>query len=200
MNIDKIKIKTFYGTYVPCRCGDCKLYYSSIEKLHPLICAYLRELGVNPLKPFELISISPDNQTLEFVSCQYVLFGTIEGDYKKEIDGILIEKDDHHPSLETNDDYFVISFGPVKISVNSNYRHLLKEEKVDCILHIIKKYDPIDMQNIVPKNEYYQEVVLIEKELSKRKHYFGFEKYIQQMFKEQFGKEVKHSICTKIFR
>ncbi|MCH5172413.1 MAG: hypothetical protein J1F31_06275 [Erysipelotrichales bacterium] len=67
-------------------------------------------------------------------------------------------------------------------------------------MHVIKKYDPVNIQNIVPKNEYYQEAALIEKELSKRKHYFGFEKYIQQMFKKQFGEEVKLSICAKMFR
>lgn len=198
MNINKNNTMLFYATYVPCRCGNCEVYYQNIEKLHPEICEYLKKLGVDPLKPIDLLSINLDGQSIEFTSCQYVVFGTIEEDYKKEIGGIIIKKDNYKPYLRTDNDYFVISFGTIKISEHSNDRHVSREEKIDCILQVINKYDPINITPFAPEDEYYQEAALIESELRTRNDYTEFEYYIHELFIHQFGEKIEMNICKKM--
>lgn len=55
MKIDIEKNKRYYENYSPCNCGDCRFFIKHIENEQPELCAYLRTLGVDPLKPYELM-------------------------------------------------------------------------------------------------------------------------------------------------
>ena len=56
MQINKELTNKYYENYIPCNCGDCRDFIKHIETEKPKLCEYLRTLGINPLKPFELMS------------------------------------------------------------------------------------------------------------------------------------------------
>lgn len=57
MRINKELTNKYFESYIPCNCGDCRYFIKHIETEKPELCKYLRTLGINPLKPFELMSV-----------------------------------------------------------------------------------------------------------------------------------------------
>jgi hypothetical protein len=57
MQINKELTNKYYENYILCNCGDCRYFIKHIETEKTELCEYLRTLGINPLKPFELMSI-----------------------------------------------------------------------------------------------------------------------------------------------
>ncbi len=206
MEINKDKTIAFYTSYIPCNCGDCKIYIRNIEKMYPEICAYLTSIGVNPLKPFELMSIDDGMSQLEFVSCEYIVFGNADNDFKITINNMDIEVSYLHPILDTKDDYFILMFGPIMIEkIYSNTRHLTHSDIKKTISKILYDFDIMNLIDKLDKeeasllaNEYIQEANIIEIELSKRRNLIGFPKFLQKTFYKQFDQVIEIALCRKI--
>ncbi len=108
--IDKNISKKFYQDYTPCDCDDCKNYILQIKEKYPQIVKYLEEQGVNTQKPFELVSFEQGN-IIEYVDCQYLLFGVCPQDFEIEIEGVKITQTfTHPPTTNYPQPNFVLSF------------------------------------------------------------------------------------------
>lgn len=57
MKINNKKMQEYYKNYFPCHCGDCSHFIKHIETEQPEICNYLKSLCIDPLKPYELMSV-----------------------------------------------------------------------------------------------------------------------------------------------
>ncbi len=113
MNFDKEKTIEFYNNYTPCDCFECNNYYEQIKIKYPKLCEYLSSLGVDPLKPFELVSYRKDNM-IEYDICMYAVYGKCEKLEITTIDGIQINLNkENHPTI--SDEYFIIDFGPIEL-------------------------------------------------------------------------------------
>lgn len=115
MNIDIIKNKEFYKKKNDlCTCDACKNYYLQIEKEYPKIKEYLDNIGVDILKPNELMWES-ENEEIKYLNCEYVIFGKCEDDFEYIIDDIEITKDKMHAPVNVNDEYFVLGIGIITL-------------------------------------------------------------------------------------
>ncbi len=123
MFIDLIKNSQYYDSEqsIPCDCEVCKIYYKQVEERYPDIARYLSSINVNILRPFELIWFDNENNNeIEYVSCQYIVFGTCDSNFTKKIGDILLQinKNDHPSDAHISDEHFIIDFG--KIILNRN--------------------------------------------------------------------------------
>lgn len=205
MKIDNIKTYEYYDDYSPCNCGDCRYFIKHIETEQPEICIYLKSLGINPLKPYELMSIYHEkNKRIEYLDCTYVVIGILEEDFEKEINGIKIAtcSKERYPLLSIEEEYFLITFGPVYM--NCAYvcnRHFTFNDKVQIIKQAIDEIDPMGLLAMYcPKDEYMQEATIIAKEIKIKKANFVKGKYIQGVLKKQFDEEVSLKKCNDIAR
>jgi hypothetical protein len=202
MNIDAEKTKLFYEKFEPCLCGDCTYYYNHFQEEQPEICKFLESLGVNPVKPFELISLFfQSEQKMEYCNCMYVVFGSIEGEYEKEINGIKIKaNNDCFPDTQIDEDHFLLNFGPVIMQRSYvSYRHLTKEEKIKIIRNCISKEDPIGLLEIgCPIDEYEPEARMIAREIMEKRITMGYDEIIKDVLESQFGQNVNPSVCKRI--
>lgn len=113
MNFDKEKTIEFYNNYTPCDCFECNNYYEQIKIKYPKLCEYLHSLGVDSLKPFELVSYRKENM-IEYATCMYAVYGKCEDSVITTIDGFQINLNkDFHPHI--SDEYFIIDFGPIEL-------------------------------------------------------------------------------------
>lgn len=91
MQINKELTNKYYENYIPFNCGDCRYFIKHIETEKPELSEYLRTLGINPLKPFELMSVYFEkDKRIEYFDCAYVVFGKFYENFEKEISGIKI--------------------------------------------------------------------------------------------------------------
>lgn len=98
----------------PCDCGICKIYYKKIKEKYPKIAEYLESLSVDVLKPFELSWVDLENGEIEYILCQYIVFGRCEEDFIKKIDGVKFNLAiDNYPNTNLEKDHFVLEFGPI---------------------------------------------------------------------------------------
>ena len=111
--IDKNKIIKFYENYLPCDCDECKNFILTIKEKHPQLAKYFQEQGVDIQKPFELVSFQQD-KIIEYVDCQYLLFGVCSKDFECEIDGVKVCQTFSHPSTSNFEKpNFVLSFSVI---------------------------------------------------------------------------------------
>ena len=101
---------------IPCDCKICMNYYNKIKDKYPQIAAYLSSINVDILRPFELVWIENEGENqIEYIGCQYIVFGKCDNNYKKQIGDILIEiNTEHHP--DTNNilgEHFILDFGKI---------------------------------------------------------------------------------------
>lgn len=200
MKINKELNKRYYEDYKPCNCGYCKYFYKQIRLEEPEICEFLESLGVNPIKPFELVSIKNDNK-IEYLNCMYVVYGVVEKDFKKVINNIEITVNiNNHPMTFIEEDHFVLDFGPIILPYKyRTMRHLKREERLTIVKDIIDKYDPMGLLEMdSPKDEYMQEARMIEGSISKKRNFIGLAKKIQQVFLKQFNESIPISKCRKM--
>lgn len=205
MKINSTKMFEYYNDYIPCNCGDCRYFTKHIETEQPELCEYLRTLGIDPLKPFELMSIYHEKEKrIEYCDCAYVVFGTINERFEKEVNGIKLStcSKERYPLLDTDEEYFLISFGPISINCAYTYnRHLTFNDKVQIIKQAIDEVDPIGLLAMhCPKDEYMQEAIIIAKEIKIKKANFVKGKYIQEVFKKQFDETISIKKCNDIAR
>lgn len=119
--IDIEKTKAYYkeiGLEDLCNCNYCKNYYLQIKEEYPEVSAYLADLGIDIRKPFELISLEPDaNSMLEYCSCQYIAMGTCETLFEHRIGDIDIGLAQVHPSTNIKDTHFILEIYPVYLQM-----------------------------------------------------------------------------------
>lgn len=119
MIIDYENSKKYYERFIPCNCEICRLYYSKISECYPEIKEYIQSLGADILKPFELIPVEFEGERrIEYISCQYIIFGQCEDGFEKQINGVrFFRNDDNHPlDNDIKERHFILDFGPVTIS------------------------------------------------------------------------------------
>lgn len=121
MKVDLLKNLEYYESdkSLPCDCEVCKIFYDNVKNKYPKIVAYLKELNVDILRPFELIWFeNEENKTIEYEGCQYIVFGQCEDDFKFQIDDIIFENNTYlHPSTKhIKEKYFVLDFGKIVLS------------------------------------------------------------------------------------
>ncbi|MDE7395379.1 MAG: hypothetical protein K2M95_04595 [Clostridiales bacterium] len=101
---------------MPCNCEICKNYYDKVKDKYPEVAAYLASLNVDILRPFELIWFDNDKKNqIEYIGCQYIVFGKCDKPFKKKIGSIMFERNvNHHPSTNhLPGNHFVLDFGKI---------------------------------------------------------------------------------------
>ena len=200
MNINKELTNKFYESYNPCNCGDCRFFIKNIENNQANIFKYLKSFNINPLKPYELVSIlNEKDKMIEYLDCVYVVFGTIDNAIETTIDGIKITScnKERYPLLKTNDEYFLITFGPVYMNYSYTLnRHLTLEDKIQIIKKAIDEVDPMKLLAIdCPKDEYINEATIIAKKMKNNELTV---KCLKEVFKKQFNESISLKECIAI--
>ena len=116
MNVNIQKTTEYYKTAKHCDCDVCRYFCSHIRALRPDIAAYLDTLGVDIEKPFELVWLENDKDfsSVQFIGCQYIVFGTCEKDFSHKIGDIeFINNLNMHPSTDISEDHFVLDLGEI---------------------------------------------------------------------------------------
>lgn len=201
MIVDKNKTIEYYKTYVPCNCDDCKNYIAQIEDKFPHICEYLRSLGVDPLKPFELASVPADEENkILYLVCMYVVFGECEDEVVTTIDGLNLElSEGNHPSTGISEKHFVLDFGPITMDkLNCIYGDKVSfEDKVKAINLVIDKYDPMQLLPMCPADKYSLEANEIAKRLENA-NAVDIKEEIKDVFYKMFLIEIPDATCKKM--
>ena len=200
MNINKELTNKFYESYNPCNCGDCRFFIKNIENNQANIFKYLKSFYINPLKPYELVSIlNEKDRMIEYLDCVYVVFGTIDNAIETTIDGIKITScnKERYPLLKTNYEYFLITFGPVYMNYSYTLnRHLTLDDKIQIIKKAIGEVDPMKLLAIdCPKNEYINEATIIAKKMKNNELTV---KCLKEVFKKQFNESISLKECIAI--
>lgn len=203
MQINKELTNKYYERYIPCNCGDCRYFIKHIENEQSEICNYLKSLGINPLKPYELMPIYFEKERkIEYLDCAYVVIGVLEEDFEKEINNIKIYTcaKEKYPLLNIDEEYFLISFGPISMNYAYEYnRHFTFNDKIQIIKQAIDEVDPMGLLAMnCSKDEYIQEATIIANDIKIKKANFVKGKYIQEVFKKQFDEIVSMKKCNDI--
>lgn len=129
VNIEKTQ--EYYRNNIYCNCAECNNFYFQFKNKYPGIYKYLESLGINPLRPFELIPNTLDDGTISYL-CEYVVFGSCSEETIASIGNIEITLNNcFHPNTYIEDEHFVISFEPI---ILENYT--LKIEKLSNMINI----------------------------------------------------------------
>ena len=200
MQINKELMVKFYNEFIPCDCGDCKFFIKNILSVQPKVCEYLSSIGINPLKPYELMSVyNHKQQVIDYFDCAYVVFGKLEEEISFTIDGIDIFSSlkEKYPLLDTDQEYFIVSVGKIIMRcMGLTNRHFTFNDKVLVIKEAIDEVDPVGLLKIgSPKNEYLQEAQIIAKSM---KGNLVRGNVIQDVFKSQFEVNVSLNKCKNI--
>lgn len=125
MKIDIVKTKEYYNSLsldMLCDCDYCKLYYIKSRKEFPELALWLDKYGVDIEKPFEVMSLEPDESgMLEYIGVQYIVFGTFSNDNSYYVGDFNIKIADSHPSTGISDEHFVLEVIPmnsIKLPLN----------------------------------------------------------------------------------
>ena len=202
MKIAKDKTQQFYETYIPCNCSDCRYFIKHFESLHPEICSTLREFGIDPKKPYELISFyHPKERKMEYADCAYLVIGDTF-DYEKDINGIKITStsQNQYPFSKLDEPYFFLHFGPIHMNcMGTSNRHLSYQDKLNLIKKAIDEIDPMKLLQLgCPSDEYIREAELIIDDIKIRKINSIHWKKIQVIFSQQFDEVLPRKICVDI--
>lgn len=106
---------------IPCDCEICKNYYNKVKDKYPEIAEYLSSMNVDILRPFELVWLeNQERNQVEYIGCQYIVFGKCDNNFKKQIGDIVFEINTaHHPATASiNEDHFVLDFGTIILNLS----------------------------------------------------------------------------------
>ena len=119
LKVDMDKTKGYYlsSDSLPCECAYCQNYVAQIERKYPDIAQFLASINVDVTKPFELISVELDNDNIQYMLCQYIVYGNCDENYYNSINGIEFGKSTCHPSTNIVDEHFVLEFGPINLKM-----------------------------------------------------------------------------------
>lgn len=109
--IDKAKTISFYNSYQPCDCLNCRNFCTQIKSACKDLSEYFAKFGIDIEKPWELVAFDQESST-EYISCQYLIFGNCSDDFEKNFNNIKLKKElDGHPSTnEYEKPNFVVFF------------------------------------------------------------------------------------------
>lgn len=102
----------------PCDCEYCRRYCDVVKERYLEIAKYLKNLGVDVARPFELSFFeNEERDEIEYYSCQYLVFGECEDNFEDRIGDVKFQKSDFHPSVpeDVPMPYFILEFGPLYI-------------------------------------------------------------------------------------
>ena len=109
VSIDLKDTVKFYQTYNDvCRCEHCRNYYNKIQITYPKLDVFLKQYGVDILKPVEVIEYSFDDDFEKRYESFYVICGNL-----KEENALILDDDLEIKFLDRNDLF--------EIFVNENY-------------------------------------------------------------------------------
>ena len=119
MNVDVRKTIRYYDSIRKgslCDCNYCKSYYLQIKAEYPQVNAYLRSLGIDIEKPFEISPLEPDsNGILEYSACQYIVFGTCPETYHQKFGDVEFRLAASYPCTGIVDEHFVLELYPIRL-------------------------------------------------------------------------------------
>ena len=117
MNIDIVKTKEYDNSLPLDRLCDgdyCKLYCFKSRKEFSELALWLDKYGVDIEKPFEVISLEPDdNGMLDYIGVQYIVFGNFKNDNSYYVGDFNIKIAHSHPNTEISDEHFVLEVIPM---------------------------------------------------------------------------------------
>lgn len=121
MTVNIISTKEYYKMLSMdslCDCDYCELYYEKAKRTFPELAGWLDIHGIDIGKPFEVISIGPDeNGVLNYIGVQYIVFGSCPDDYSCSVGDISIRNTDFHPRTEIKEDHFVLEIYPMSLTL-----------------------------------------------------------------------------------
>lgn len=120
MNVNFEKNREYYSSpkSTPCDCELCKNFYAKIKEAYPEVDKYLSSLCVDICKPFELVCFeNEEKHEVEYIGCQYIVFGNCEKDFKKQIGDVKFEinTDGHPDDSDIQGEHFVLDFGTITL-------------------------------------------------------------------------------------
>lgn len=123
VNVNKEATKNYYKSpeSKSCDCEKCKIYCKEIKTAYPSIVKYLETLGVDPLRPLELMDTEEEMDTfVEFSSCQYVVLGDCEETFSNTIDGVHFSRclEGRHPTVPLDEPYFVLECSTIYLPLD----------------------------------------------------------------------------------
>lgn len=122
IDVDVSKTKQYYDNLSYdnlCKCGWCVLYYSKAKQKYPDVAGWLESQGIDINKPFEAMSIDPDdNGVVEYIAVQYIVFGKYGIDYNTSVGDVSVRIAQSYPDPGVEGDYFVLEIGPMKLETD----------------------------------------------------------------------------------
>ena len=114
MNIEKTR--EFYRDFDDlCDCAYCRNYIREIKKSYPELDSYLKRIGVDIEKPFEIMPGEPIGGFIEYLGAQYILIGNKDDFRKVKLKNITIDLAKEFPDPGIDGEYFVIEIYPIKL-------------------------------------------------------------------------------------
>lgn len=119
VSIDLKDTVKFYQTYNDvCRCDRCRNYYNKIQITYPKLDVFLKQYGIDILKPVEVIEYSFDDDFEKMYESFYVVCGNLKDEVRVSLDNDLeikfLDKNDLF-EISINDDYFLIQINGIKL-------------------------------------------------------------------------------------
>lgn len=109
MNIEKTR--EYYKNPEVCSCEYCKNFVSHVRAEYPEFSKYLESIGIDAEKPHECAPLYLENGVYHYALVQYVVIGSGEGFAPESIGGVEMRITDSHPTVDTDDEFFVIETG-----------------------------------------------------------------------------------------
>ena len=117
MKIYIVKTREYYNLLssgLLCDCDYCKLYYAKSRKEFLELALWLDKYGVDIEKPFEVISLEPDdNGMLDYIGVQYIVFGNFKNDNSYYVGDFNIKIADSYPDTGISEEHFVLEVIPM---------------------------------------------------------------------------------------
>ena len=119
MNPDVQRTRAYYASISAeelCQCAYCTNFYRQVRKAYPEAAAYLDRLGADIEKPLDTSPLEPgEDGMLEYVACQYVVFGRGPDTYRERIGGLEVRIAQSHPNTGISAEHFVVELYPVRL-------------------------------------------------------------------------------------
>jgi ribosomal protein L30E len=116
--MDINKNKEYYKTLKKediCNCDYCKNYISQVKKQYPITSDFLKELGVDIEKPFEVIPLEAKDDIIYYSEILYVVLGDKSEFKKAKIGKVKVELADSYPDTNIKENHYVIKLSPIAI-------------------------------------------------------------------------------------
>jgi len=112
MHIDVEKTKKYYAAPAArqlCDCAYCVNFRAEVKATYPALAAYLATLGVDIAKPLETSPLEVESdRTIVYCLCQYVVFGSCEEDFRREVGGVALARGSSYPATGIQEEHFVL--------------------------------------------------------------------------------------------